>query len=81
MARQWQCDASVGNLNGVYDAAYNFSNNPEIEARVRGTASEIAEAIRIYLESFTDEETEAGKYGTSRFFVQFEVMALPEARS
>jgi hypothetical protein len=75
MARKWQADASVGNLDGIFDAAYSFGDS----SRVVGTPAEIAEAVQKYLESLSDENIEAMKYGTSRFFVQFEVMALPES--
>jgi hypothetical protein len=77
MARQWQADASVGDLNGVYDAG-NYFNPDDGSAQVRGTPAEIAAAIQKYLESFTDREISLGKNHTSRFFVQFEVMVLPE---
>jgi hypothetical protein len=73
MAREWQADASVGNLDGVYDAGYTFGDG----SQVSGTPAEIAEAISKYLESWTDEEIEVAKYGTSRFFVRFDVMVLP----
>jgi hypothetical protein len=74
MARKWQADASVGNLDGVFDCAYSFGQ----DSRVVGTAAEIAEAVRQYLESLTSSDIETMKYGTSRFFVQFEVMPLPD---
>jgi hypothetical protein len=77
MWKKWQADASVGNLDGVFDCAYSFGQ----DSRVVGTPAQVAEAVRRYLESLSDENIEAMKYGTSRFFVQFDVMALPEGPS
>jgi hypothetical protein len=76
MARRWQADASVGDITGVYDAAYAFGG----DSRLVGTPAEIAAELQRYLESLSDEDIEAMKYGSNRFLVRLEIMVLPPAR-
>ena len=63
--------ASVGNADGVFDAAYGFGSEYGQEAETSGTPQEIGEAVARYLSQLTSEYCETMKYGTHRFFVQF----------
>lgn len=55
---RFRVEASVGNADGVFDAAYDFGEGSGEEAAMTGTPQEIGEAMR---------------YGTSHFFVQIVV--------
>jgi hypothetical protein len=66
----FRVEASVGNSNGVFDAAYDFGEESGEEARFTGTPREIGEAVARFLSSLTPEACQAMRYGTSRFFVQ-----------
>lgn len=69
--------ASVGNADGVFDAAYDFGSEYGQEAGMSGTPQEIGEAVARYLSMLTSKDCEAMRYGTPRFFVQFVIE--PEA--
>jgi alkanesulfonate monooxygenase SsuD/methylene tetrahydromethanopterin reductase-like flavin-dependent oxidoreductase (luciferase family) len=73
---RFRVEASVGNADGVFDAAYDFGDGSGEEAAVSGTPEEIAAAVARYLKSLSAEDCEAMRYGTSRFFVQ--LIVTPE---
>ncbi len=60
--------ASVGNANGVFDAAYDFGT--EIEAELTGTPQEIGNEIARFLSNLTPEDCKEMQYDTPRFFVE-----------
>jgi hypothetical protein len=63
--------ASVGNADGVFDAAYDFGSENGQEAEMSGTPQEIGESVARYLSRLSSDDCETMKYGTPRFFVQF----------
>lgn len=69
---RFRVEASVGNGQGVFDAAYDFGDGI-CEASVTGTPQAIGEAVAHYLERLTDQSCQEMRYGTDRFFVQFVV--------
>lgn len=73
---RFRVEASVGNADGVLDAAYNFGEGSGEEAAMTGTAREVGDAVAQFLASLTPEDCQAMRYGTSRFFVQ--VVITPE---
>ena len=77
-AMGFRVEASVGNAEGVFDAAYDFGEGSGEEAAMTGTAKEIGEAVSRYLSSLSAEDCEAMRYGTSHFFVQL-IVAPDEA--
>jgi hypothetical protein len=80
---RFRVEASVGNADGVFDAAYNFGEESGEEAAMTGTAREIGDAVADYLMSLTPEDCQAMRYGTPRFFVQLvvtpDLSLLPES--
>ena len=76
---RFRAEASVGNGEGVFNAAYDFGNGSGEEATVTGTPQEIGEAVVRYLATLTPEDCRAMRYGTSRFFVQ--LLISPEEGS
>jgi len=72
---RFRVEASVGNADGVFDAAYDFGEGSGEEATITGTPREIGEAVARFLGSLSAENCEAMRYGTSRFFVQLIVTA------
>ena len=70
---RFRVEASVGNANGVFDAAYDFGEGSGVEAAITGTPQQIGEAVARYLSSLSGEACEAMRYGTSHFFVQLVV--------
>ncbi len=70
---RFRVEASVGNADGIFDAAYNFGEGSGEEAAMTGTPQEIGEAVARYLSSLSAEDCEAMRYGTSHFFVQLVV--------
>lgn len=73
---RFRVDASVGNAEGVFDAAYNFGDGAD-EATVSGTPEQIGDAIARYLASLRPEDCQAMRSGTDLFFVQLTIS--PEA--
>jgi hypothetical protein len=73
---RFRIEASVGNEDGIFDAAYNFGEGSGEEAAMTGTAREVGDAVARYLASLTQEDCQAMRYGTSRFFVQ--LIVTPE---
>jgi len=69
-AMRFRVEASVGNADGVFDAAYDFGEGSGEEAAMTGTPKEIGEAVARFLSSLPVEDCEAMRYGTSHFFVQ-----------
>jgi hypothetical protein len=67
---RFQVEASVGNADGVFDAAYTFGEGSKEEAAITGTPREIGDAVAHYLASLTPEACESMQYGTAKFFVQ-----------
>jgi hypothetical protein len=65
--------ASVGNRNGVFDAAYSFGNGVGSEGRMRGSPEEIGAEVARYLTNLTPEDCKAMQYGTGRFFVELRI--------
>jgi hypothetical protein len=68
--------ASVGNADGVFDAAYDFGAGSGQEAQMHGTPEEIGAAVARFLSTLTTEDCKAMSYGTPRFFV--ELIITPE---
>jgi hypothetical protein len=62
--------ASVGNAEGVFDAAYEFGRTRGTEAEFLGTPEEIGRELARYLSTLTPEDLKAMRYGTDRFFVE-----------
>lgn len=81
---RFRAEASVGNGEGVFDAAYDFGAEGGEEAAVAGTPEQIGEAVTRYLSSLNPEDCQKMRYGTPRFFVQLvitpEPIGEPEAR-
>jgi hypothetical protein len=73
---RFHVDASVGNADGVFDAAYDFGSSAGEQAQVTGTPQEIGAEIARFLAALTPADCEAMKYGTSKFFV--ELIIVPE---
>jgi hypothetical protein len=73
---RFQVQASVGNTDGVFDAAYEFGRCAGEEAQMTATPQEIGQEVARYLATLTPTDCEAMKYGTSRFFV--ELIIVPE---
>lgn len=76
---RFRAEASVGNGEGVFDAAYNFGEGSSEEAAFTGTPQEIGDAVARYLAGLTAADCRAMQYGTSKFFVQLTI--LPEVGS
>ncbi len=62
--------ASVGNAEGVFDAAYEFGRTRGTEAEFLGTPEEIGGEVARFLSALTAEDCQAMQYGTDRFFVE-----------
>ena len=75
-AMRFVVQASVGNADGVFDAAYNFGAPAGEEAQLRGTSEEIGAEVARFLSMLTPEDCKTMKYGTRRFFV--ELIITPE---
>ena len=67
---RFRVEASVGNADGVFDAAYDFGEGSGEEPAITATPPEIGEAVARYLGSLSAEDCEAMRYDTPRFFVQ-----------
>ncbi len=68
---RFQMSASVGNSDGLFDAAYQFGNATNGEAQMSGTPEEIGAEVARYLSSLTPEDCREMQYGTQRFFIEF----------
>lgn len=66
----FRVEASVGNADGVFDAAYDFGEGSGEQAAMKGTPREVGDAVGRFLASLTPEDCQAMRYGTPRFFVQ-----------
>lgn len=53
---RFRVDASVGNADGIFDAAYNFGKVSGEEAAMAGTPSEIGDAVAPYLAPLAPED-------------------------
>jgi hypothetical protein len=73
---RFRVEASVGNADGVFDAAYDFGEGWGKEAAITGTPQEIGDAVTRYLSSLSAEDCEAMRYGTSHFCVH--LIVTPE---
>jgi hypothetical protein len=62
--------ASMGNADGVFDAAYDFGSSSGQEAQMQGTPQEIGEEVARFLSILTPEACKEMCYGTPRFFVE-----------
>lgn len=62
--------ASVGNADGVFDAAYAFGSTSGEQAQFRGTPDQIGAEVARFLSTLTPEDCQAMRYGTPRFFVE-----------
>lgn len=78
---RFRVEASVGNSDGVFDAAYDFGEGSGEEASMTGTPQEIGEAVSRFLSSLSAEDCEAMRYGTSHFFVQLIVTPVEAVTS
>ena len=70
---RFRVEASVGNADGVFDAAYDFGEGSDEEAAITGTPTEVGDAVARYLSSLAPEDCRAMRYGTPRFFIQLVV--------
>jgi hypothetical protein len=70
--------ASVGNADGVFDAAYDFGRISGNEAQINGTPQEIGEEIARFLSTLTPDDCKAMSYNTPRFFVELIIEPTPE---
>jgi hypothetical protein len=70
---QFRVQASVGNADGVFDAAYDFGRPYGQEAQMQGTPQQIATEVARYLEGLTPEDCTTMEYGTGRFFVELQI--------
>jgi hypothetical protein len=69
-AMRFRVGASVGNSDGIFDAAYDFGEGSGEEAVMSGTPREVGDAVARYLGSLTAEDCREMRYGTARFFIQ-----------
>src|SRR5262245_11664745 len=67
---RFRVEASVGNADGVFDAAHNFGEGAGEEAAMAGTPREIGDAVARCLASPGPDDRRAMRYGKSRLFVQ-----------
>jgi hypothetical protein len=65
--------ASVGNGDGVFDAAYSFGSGLDGEATACGSPEEIGKEVARYLAELTPEDCKTMEYGTGRFFVDLHI--------
>ncbi len=63
-------EASAGNGNGIFDAAYDFGAGGGDEGQMTGSPQEIGAEVARFLALLTLKDCEAMKYGTDRFFIQ-----------
>ncbi len=63
-------EASVGNAEGAFDAAYDFGSGSGEEAHMKGTPEQIGAEVVRYLSTLTPDDCRELRYGTGRFFVQ-----------
>jgi hypothetical protein len=68
---RFRVEASVGNADGVFDAAYDFGEGFGGEAAMTGTPREVGDAVARFLALLTAKDCGEMRYGTKRFFVQF----------
>ena len=74
---RFRVEASVGNADGVFDAAYNFGLGAgESEAQMCGTPQQIRAEVERFLSTLTPEDCQAMKYDTPCFFVK--LIIVPE---
>lgn len=74
----FRVDASVGNAEGVFDAAYDFGDG-KTEAEMSGSPEEIGRAVTRYLSGLLAEDCKAMQYGTDDFFVQLTIRPIKAA--
>jgi hypothetical protein len=70
LARRWEATAVVGNVRGVFDAAYSFGNSAGDEGHLVGTARELGDELARVLRGLTADDVEVMKSGTTRFFLR-----------
>ncbi len=68
----FRVDASVGNGQGVFDAAYDFSDGLG-EATASGTPDQIGKAVARFLAGLLAKDCQAMRYGTDDFFIQLTI--------
>ena len=56
---RFRIKASVGNADGVFDAAYNFGEESGEEAAMTGTPRELGDALARYLASLSPDDCRA----------------------
>jgi hypothetical protein len=66
----WWAEASSGNGEGIFDAAYDYGNTQGREAEAIGTAEQVAAELAVLLRTLTRGVVEEMKYGTDRYFVE-----------
>jgi hypothetical protein len=75
---RFRVEASVGNADGVFDAAYDFGLGAgDTEASMCGTPEQIGAEVARYLSLLTPEDCQAMKYDTPCFFVK--LVIIPDA--
>jgi hypothetical protein len=70
---RFHVQASAGNGNGIFDAAYDFGSGSGQEAEMCGTPEEIGQEVTRFLSLLTPEDCQAMRYGTPVFFVQLTI--------
>ncbi len=70
---RFRVEASLGNGDGVFDAAYDFGSDSGEEAAMTGTPEQIGQALTRFLAALSPGACQAMKYDTDRFFVQLVV--------
>lgn len=74
---RFRAEVSVGNGDGVFDAAYDFGEGSGAEAAVAGTSEQIGAAVTRYLSSLSPEDCQKMGHSMPRFFVQLVITPEP----
>lgn len=69
----FRVQASVGNKEGIFDAAYSFGWGVGEEGGMRGTPEEIGAEVARFLSELTPEDCKTMEYGTGRLYVELRI--------
>jgi hypothetical protein len=70
---RFHVQASGGNADGIFDAAYDFGSGVGDEAEMHGTPEEIGKEVTRLLAQLTPEDCQAMRYDTPVFFIQLTI--------
>jgi hypothetical protein len=70
---RFHVQASAGNGNGIFDAAYDFGSAHGQEAEMSGTPEEIGQEVARFLSLLTPDDCQAMRYDTLEFFIQLTI--------